>query len=281
MNKFFHIFRLLSLDVVIRAVCSAYLVVLLLDAVVPFIFWIALPISVWVIYTADHLLDAYRLKDQAHTPRHLFHNTYFRQIAFAFLLAGGICVFVFPFLVPISMLYFALCMGAFTAIHFLLVKWVGERTSPVFLKELGVAMIYAAGVWGAPWVLDGMAGNLVEYVLFTQFLLLALTNLLTFSMYEMKTDQLDGHTSFALAIGKKASKRLLYLLSILVLGLGVLVLMNKSTSLIILAESIYLLMLAVLMWVFVDEKRFGKDEAYRVWADAVFLFPGFSFFYAL
>ncbi|MEM8892840.1 MAG: hypothetical protein AAGD28_32975, partial [Bacteroidota bacterium] len=114
MNKFFHTLRLLSLDVVMGSLCSAYMVVLLLEVEVPLIFWVALPISVWVIYTADHLLDAYRLKDQAHTPRHLFHNTYFRPITAVFLFAGAVCVFVFPFLVPISMLYFAACMGVFT-----------------------------------------------------------------------------------------------------------------------------------------------------------------------
>ncbi|MDW3647829.1 MAG: hypothetical protein R8P61_12240 [Bacteroidia bacterium] len=281
MNKFFHTFRLLSLDVVLGALCSAYMVVLLLEVKVPTIFWIALPISVWVIYTADHLLDAYRLKDQAHTPRHLFHYTYFRSIAFAFLLAGALCVFLFPFLVPVSMLYFAAFMGAFTGVHFLLVKWVGERISPLFLKELGVALIYAAGVWGAPWVLAGMELELPENLFFLQFFLLALINLLTFSMYEMETDQLDGHTSFVLAIGKKTTKALLYFLSILVLVFCAMILSKESSPLVLMAESIFLLMLFVLVWVFVDERRFGKTEAYRAWADAVFLFPGISFFYAV
>ncbi|MEL6254511.1 MAG: hypothetical protein AAFR87_21055 [Bacteroidota bacterium] len=280
MNKFFHIFRLLSLDVVLGALCSAYLVVLLLGVEMPGVFWIALPISVWVIYTADHLLDAYRLKDQAHTPRHLFHNTYFRQIAVVFFLAGVLCVFIFPFLVPVSMLYFAGFMGAFTLIHFLLVKWVGERISPIFLKELGVALIYAGGVWGAPWVLGGMEWEYSDFLFFFQFLILALINLLTFSMYEMKTDQMDGHTSFALAIGKKASKRLLYFFALLIFLMGILILVGNSSPLFILTECIYLLMLSVLIWVFADEERFGTKEAYRAWADAVFLFPGISFFYA-
>ncbi|MEZ5145535.1 MAG: hypothetical protein R2759_00215 [Bacteroidales bacterium] len=52
-------------------------------------YWFILPIAVWVVYTSDHLVDAYRLKEKAHTPRHLFHHQNF-QIA----RPAGFCIII-------------------------------------------------------------------------------------------------------------------------------------------------------------------------------------------
>ncbi|MEM6805500.1 MAG: prenyltransferase, partial [Bacteroidota bacterium] len=103
MKKLFHLGRILSLDVVGGALASTYMAVIYLGVKMPHIFWFALALSVWVIYTADHLLDAYRLKEKAHTERHLFHHYHFQSISTVFILGLLICLFVLPFLVPAYM----------------------------------------------------------------------------------------------------------------------------------------------------------------------------------
>lgn len=272
MKKMFSYARLLSLDVVLGALASAFMVSSWLEVHMPVFFWIVLPISVWVIYTADHLLDAYRLKTNAHTPRHLFHFTYFTPIFIAFLVFGLICVGLVPFF-SLKIFYFGLGMGTFTIIHLLLVKWVGDRNSWFYLKELGVGLIYTGGVWGVPILLDTEPLRKVDVLFTVQFFLLAMINLLTFSMYEMKTDKLDGHTSFVLGIGKNNTKKVIGLLAAIILGSSAWTFSSGLLHIGIGVQVIFLLMLAVLLWVAKDEARFGKQEAYRAWADAVFLFP--------
>lgn len=269
--------RILSLDVVVGAWASAYMVSSWLEVEMPIFFWFALPVSVWVIYTADHLLDAFRLKEKAHTPRHLFHFTYFKPIAVLLLILGIVCVGIVPFL-SLPVFYFGLGMGAFTLFHFLLVKWVGDRNSWFLWKELGVGLIYTGGVWGVPILLKSEPLSEIDIHFAAQFFLLAMINLLTFSMYEMKTDEIDGHTSFVLAIGKKNTRSLLIFLALLVLASATRTLVYGLPILGIAVQVILLLMLGILMWVAKDEARFRKDEAYRAWADAVFLFPGLIIF---
>jgi len=265
--------RILSLDVVLGALASSYLVVCWLQVEMPVIFWWALPLSVWVIYTADHLLDAHRLKDQAHTPRHLFHFQYHREIMLGFIPASFICVFVLPFLVPNVVFYFAVVMGIFTGLHFLLVKWIGDRISWFFLKELGVGAIYVAGVWGVPVLLKPDPLDLLDLHFALQFFLLAMINLLCFSMYEIETDEKDGHTSFVRAIGKQKTRQVLLFLSLGITGSAVWVFLQEIGNLGIWVQGVFLFMLLVLSWVIWDEKRFRKQEQYRIWADAVFIFP--------
>ncbi len=77
---FLRLLNTLSIDVVIGSIFSSYLVVKLLDVEPTWAFWIVLPVSVWIIYTLDHIIDAYRLKKQANTFRHFFHYQYKKTI---------------------------------------------------------------------------------------------------------------------------------------------------------------------------------------------------------
>ncbi|MEM6803327.1 MAG: hypothetical protein AAF696_18110 [Bacteroidota bacterium] len=144
---------------------------------------------------------------------------------------------------------------------------------------MGVGLIYSLGVWGPPLLHKYPSLSYMDMFVFLQFFLLAMINLFTFSMYEIDTDEIDGHTSFIRAIGLKAAKGLLLLLSFLVLAISLYLIPQPIPHLLEL-EGIYLLMLAVLVWVFLDEKRFRLDHRYRAWADAVFLFPIFITFFS-
>lgn len=265
--------RILSLDVALGALASANMAVCWLGLEMPPAFWWTLPLSVWVIYTADHLLDAHRLKGRSHTPRHLFHYTHFKELSGLFLLGAGMCVFLVPFLLPLPIFLFGLGMGVFTLIHFLLVKWVGNRTSWFFLKELGVGLIYVMGVWGGALIYKESSITLLDSLFLFQFFILAMINLLSFSMYEIETDEKDGHTSFVRAIGKKATQKVILCLSSLCLISSCGVYLQSPGKMGIWVQGILLLMLAILSWVAWDEDRFKAGEAYRAWADAVFIFP--------
>ncbi|MEM6348697.1 MAG: hypothetical protein AAF927_32735 [Bacteroidota bacterium] len=266
--------QLLSIDVILGALLSGMMLTRLLAVQMPHYWYWVLPLSVWVIYTTDHLIDARRLKENAHTPRHLFHYRYFHQIGLVWALGIAVCTLYVPFIISKPILYFGFAMGALVLGHLALVWLIGNRIAWFIHKELGVGLIYAAGVWGAPLVL--YESPITSWIISAavQFFLLALLNLLIFSFYERETDALDQHTSFVRALGEKRTRYLIVLLTAVILALGIWGSFEHGLApFYLIVQAVYALMLAVLLWVFFDEKRFRFAERYRLWGDAVFLFP--------
>ena len=297
--------RLLSLDVALGALSCGYAATLIWESEVPPGFFILLPLCVWLIYTLDHLLDAHRLREKAHTERHLFHHIHFRSIGFfwCFLaLFGGVSALVF---LPAKAIAFGLILCVGVVIHLWLVKMVGDRTSPFLIKEAGVAAVYTAGVWGIPVITTGLSGNFanfsIQWLVVFQFFFLALANLLIFSWYEQEIDTLDGHTSFVRAIGKKYSLPLIWL--VLGLTLGAMAWMvvawmgldavnyfgfeysrfepfwSLRLPTLLVFQIIYLLMWIGLALLLIFPTKFAKKEGYRVLGDGVFLLPGLFFLF--
>lgn len=274
LRKAYSYLQLLSIDVILGALLSGMMAARLLAVQMPAYWYWVLPLSVWVIYTTDHLMDARRLKENAHTPRHLFHYRYFKQIGLVWGLGILLCTLYVPWIISAKILYFGLGMGALVLVHLGLVYLIGDRIAWFIHKELGVGAIYAAGVWGAPLVLT--EGPIASWMLCAaaQFFLLALLNLLIFSFYERETDALDQHTSFVRALGEKRTRQLIVLLGISIVLLGLWGGFEAAVPpFYVIVQLIYSLMLALLLWVFFDERRFRFAERYRLWGDGVFLFP--------
>ena len=95
-SGFYKWFQVLSLDVALGAVATAMFVAKQLDvSPAPYAFT-SLGITVWLIYTFDHLLDGQEIKGEALTYRHRYHQRYFFPIIAFMLLTGCIkCVLHF------------------------------------------------------------------------------------------------------------------------------------------------------------------------------------------
>src|SRR6478736_436347 len=78
---FYRVINALSLDVAGGAViCALFFAQLLKVNLFPQGL-AALGLAVWIVYTGDHLLDAKRLREQASTFRHGFHQQHFKLLA--------------------------------------------------------------------------------------------------------------------------------------------------------------------------------------------------------
>lgn len=274
MRRILDILRILSIDVVLGAWASGGMVIWWLECEMPLVWWTALPLSVWVIYTTDHLMDAYRLQDRAHTARHLFHHQYFRVIGIIWIICLIGCVALIPWFLTQEILLFGCVMGMLVLVHLGLVRIIGNRISWLFHKELGVGLIYASGIWGAPILSCDVVNSDVVPLLFIQFLLLALINLLVFSAYEWDTDELDGHTSFVRAIGLLNTRKLIGGMMLIIMGLGIVFLISEPATMKSLSiQGTYLTMLVILLLISFFPNWFTHNERYRVWGDAVFIFP--------
>lgn len=272
-RRMYTLLQWLSLDVVLGALFSGMMVAQLLALEMPAYWYWVLPLSVWVIYTTDHLMDARRLKDAAHTPRHLFHYRNFRLLGAFWAIGLGLCLLYVPFLIDAQMFRFGIGMGVLVLGHLALVWLIGDRIAWFLHKELGVALIYCAGIWGAPMVMYSNPIPIWCWILVGQFFLLAFLNLMLFSLYEWESDTLDQHTSFVRGIGRKAAKRLCWSIGVLIIILGIwLIAFNPAVNW-PLIQLVYALMLGGLLWLLVDEDRFRFAERYRLLGDGVFLLP--------
>jgi 1,4-dihydroxy-2-naphthoate octaprenyltransferase len=272
-RRWYDLVRILSLDVAFGALGGGCMAAKYLDQKMLWIWYVILPVAVWVIYTGDHLLDARRLGEHASTERHRFHHRHFWVLATLAGIGGMVClVMALVFMTPTG-LFFGFAMAGVVVIHLLMVRWVGERTSPWLVKEFGVAVAYALGIWGLPLIKSGQWQAAAGIIPMVQFLLLALVNLLEFSLFEFESDSKDGHTSFVRALGKRQSIRLIRMILGLVASLGVVLLLLDDRQSVVALEMIYALMAAMLAILLYRKAWFSQHERYRAWGDAAFFLP--------
>jgi len=91
MNSLVRAYRLLnilSLDIVAGAIICAIFFARVFNVIILPYGLVSLGLTVWVIYTADHLLDASKLRTAASTSRHRFHQKHFGALLVAALLAA-------------------------------------------------------------------------------------------------------------------------------------------------------------------------------------------------
>ena len=233
---------------------------------------VALGLSVWLIYTADHLRDAYRLKRRvAHTARHRYHQTRFKAIAIAWSIVAAIGIAVVFFL-PVRLIYYGVALIVAVVAYFMLT----QRTSLArwFPKEFITALLYTTGIF-----LPSLAAHSEPLywnigVLFFQYFFLALGNLLLFSWFEVKVDVQDRHESFALTAGRPLTHSivLLCLSAVVVTALFMLLVVSSSFASQI-AQGTVLMMGLVLLLIALRPVYFQQHDRYRLLGDGVFLLP--------
>jgi hypothetical protein len=269
-------FRIVSIDVAAAALGGGVLAARVIGSTPrPAFYWL-LPAGVWVAYTIDHLLDAHRMGPGARTPRHRFHYQHAGLLWLAVIFIGAICAIGGWIGLSWFGLIYAAIMCALVLCHETIIKLAGNRVSPLLIKELGVAVVFTAGVWGMPWLRHWLDTRRIlgwPVLLMIQYFLLAVVNLIEFSIYESKTDAADRQTSFVRSIGRHRARRLVYFLLISQLPLACFALNSTRETIIAASEAIYLLMTIGLWLVLAQPKLMARAERYRTLGDGVFLLP--------
>lgn len=267
-NQLFSNFRLLSLDVVLGACVSTLFIAKCLDVTLPIYVVIALGIAVWIIYTADHLLDGSKSTVTPLTDRHQFHQKHRRSILI-FLIFMILLGLILLFQLPTQIVLNGLVLVGGVIVYFIGLKIIGSR--PSIYKEPLVALAYAIGVFLGPVSLLPIIDYKNVVLFFVIYVMMAFINLLIFSVYELTIDEEDQYTSLVRYIGKK---RATYLITICFVAL--LLLWCYQLSIIgVFNMSIIILLLMVVALAAVNYLKtlFGTNEWYRTVGDAVFYFP--------
>lgn len=263
--------NILSIDVVAGACASTWLVADFLKVHLPASVFICLATAVFVIYTSDHLMDARCIRHKAHTRRHLFHQQHYTRL-WAIVAIASICGLVFLLRLPGKTIYYGLMISSMVGIYFLSLKI--RRLKVIYHKELLVAFIYACGIFLGPlsiWSGDVPTGI---FIFFFQFFLIAFINLLMFSYYEKETDEKDGQSSFVMNAGPVWSKKIIWLLVTLgFVSAMVVIIFFYGNPWLLRLQMITIAMLLTLFLIGRYPSYFTKNDKYRLWGDAIFLYP--------
>ncbi len=174
---------------------------------------------------------------------------------------------------PLTIIYFGVILASFVVVYLWLVHKLGINGGRRwFHKELIIACLYTAGVWGVALTYTSYV-ELTDLYFVLAFLFIALQNLLLFSYFEWEEDKLQGQRSMVVNLGDRKVKMLLRV----VFGLfGLLLLPAWQANLSLLEKRVLfteILMSSVLLMLFVFPRQFSRHRRYRWLGDGIFLLP--------
>jgi hypothetical protein len=165
-----------SVDIAVGAGLLSFVYARLWEINIPWSIPAILMVAVWLIYTFDHIKDAFDSNIEGLSQRRRLHRKYAKRlvrISIILLLAAAILILYLPGDVVIYGT-FLLCLVAayYLALHYLNEKF-GRH------KEITVALLYSIGIVLGPMALGNPPDGFMIHVF--QLFLLALNNLLLFS----------------------------------------------------------------------------------------------------
>jgi 4-hydroxybenzoate polyprenyltransferase len=252
----------LSLDVSLGAVVSALFFARLLNEKLLIQGLLVLGVTVWLIYTADHLLDGWRVKQIAASNRHRFHQKHFRPLLGVLIVLGLIDLYLVLLVrrpILVSGLYFSLAV----LVYLLFSKWL------IYLKEFTASLLYTAGVLLPSWSMHQTALTAEQWIVTLQFGIVVFINLVLFAWMSLEQDQRDSQESLATLLGKRITRYFLFFLFGLALILFIIFYQRsfQDQSLILIAMTL------VLLLIFLQPRFFQKEDRFRWVGDSIFFLP--------
>jgi hypothetical protein len=261
----YRIFNLLSLDVALGAVVSAALFARILNVAVLPQGFILLGLTVWIVYTADHLLDASSMHEMAMSERHKFHQKNFVIILLVFFVAGAIALGL-TFLIRVQLITAGIVFGTFVVIYLLVNRWLK------YFKEFTGSLLYTGGVLLPSWSLHTQPFSNYQLTFIIIFSLIAFTNMLIFARFSMEEDILNRQKSLATIMGVRPMNSLISIVAIICFCM-----MIYEATIDFTPELVMLFLMETVLVVVFAIKYFRYNDRYRIYGDAIFLFPTILF----
>ena len=264
LTKFYRLLNILSVDVALGSVCCAAWFAKLFEVTLRPQTFVVLGITVWIIYTADHLLDARRTVGIASTRRHQFHQQYF-SLLFIVLTGAVVIDLTLVFFIRQTVFQWGLVLAGVMVAYFLIQRFLK------YLKEVTIAIIFSCGVLLPSVAVTHKEVDFSMALIIGEFMLTALLNLLLFSWFDRYHDNQDKRESFVTLAGEKGSKG--FVGGVFILN-GVLLICSAIFIPAITGYvAILILMNTVLAIMLVKSDYFQPDDRFRIIGDAVFLLP--------
>lgn len=263
MHPFLQLYRyvnILSLDVVAGALAGALFFGSILNVPVTIFPLATLALTVWIVYTLDHLRDALFITRVASTDRHRYHQDHFAILSLVVLILALLDLTLILFL-PARLFEVGWALGIVVMLYLLLQRYL------MFMKEFFVACLYTAGI-----LLPSLAADpewiMIHFILIGKYFITAWMNLLLFSLIDYHEDRRQQQHSFVTWFGPVSTRNGILLLGIVNITSGLWV-WHFNWRVATLFISMNILLLAILFL----RKHLVIHNYYRIAGDAVFLIP--------
>ena len=234
--------------------------------------------TTWVIFTADHLLDASELKEKAITKRHQAH--YKNRTLLTYLIAftvGTNAYLVWLNRFELYILKGAL-LGVLMVFYLLFIKFKQHQQSIILSKEFLVAIGATLGMCLLPGYVAPFTWTWSHFLLITIFFLINVANILTFSRFDLKADRAHNMTSLVYQMGYARSSRLIFNILSGCFLLSAIWLFSFAGFYKVKGALALIIMLNTLAIINHQYYAFKKNEYYRFWGDFIYLVPGLTVF---
>lgn len=269
-----NLFQVLSMDVVLGALSTGLFAVILLGVSPVSAWWFVLPLSVWTVYTMDHIVDGYKKKENSSMFRHWFHNQHRKKLLYAMLFTGltsAVLSFIF---LDLKIIYGGICLFCVVLLYLAIVYVAEKYKAHYFQKEFFIAVIYISGIFLAPLIWYGSFPPFNLLFIIVVLIILAWMEGAIASCFDFVYDQQDGYHSFAIWLGQKRARMVLIIVGTLT-GLSMIIMFLTFTSLKIrLSLGIEFLMLFLLFMMVIFPRYFKSKQRFRWIGEGVFYLPG-------
>jgi len=266
----------MSFPVVIGAVLSNRMAARLSD--VEPIHWatpVVLALVVFIIYTADRLLDVRKYALGASrlplSARHQFHRHYAPLLGWA-VIGAAVLVIILAFFLPVSVVKFGIVLGAICVAYVGAVFRLPSKHTALLLKEPLVATLYTAGVWGSVWVQRPVISS-IDTAECLMFLGIAFQNLLLFAIMEQEESPSQPMFSLATEWGIDRCDIILRWLTFGIIATGLILCFLTKDRFAQRSAIMLALMSLTLYGIQRYPDYFLKHERYRWLGDGVFWMP--------
>ncbi|RLD33258.1 MAG: hypothetical protein DRI73_05790 [Bacteroidetes bacterium] len=199
-------YHLLSIDVILGVLAGAIMAVKITGIHPGLAWWVVLPFSVWWIYLTDHYIDGLRHRELTKNPRHLFFFKNRYTVLLVLIMISLINLVLILVYLPFRIIIFGGIAGLIVILYLAGVKFLKTQNFLVFPKEIIVAILYVAGIWGSLMFYDLSCFNYELLILIIAYFLVTVMNLFIYSFYEEKTDMEDGQITIFTYFGRKKAK---------------------------------------------------------------------------
>ncbi len=263
-------FTWLSGDVVVGAMAGMLFFERLLRTHLDWQVYGILAVSVWCVYTLDHLLDSRLIRDSSIEDRHSFHAKNSR-ILWILLFVGVLAGIVWAY-VSLKLSRDFLTGAGLACIILLLILGVRRLASYwIWLKESGTAVFYVIGISFLPMLrTDSSLLSWKEFILLLIYVLLAYLNLLMLSWLDRAKDKQSGFRSTVSIIPDERARSGIrsLALTVICLSLGTFILYPSLLRI----YTCLLMMMGLVHYLVFFESRLSSGQM-RIRLEASFMIP--------
>ncbi len=239
--------------------------------------WLCLATAIWVIYTADHLVDAIKISAPL-DGRRMFYHRHFKMLLLVVVVLSIIVSILGLTFLSSKIIVFGVAIGLISALYLSLVFFFGQKKKVWLQKELYVSVIYTIGIWGSIILMSLKTLNLEELLIILSFFMLVFSDILIFSIYDHRQDVINQFVSLIELLGINKVARLIITLLIASCSLSIALLFFSEPKFKV-TGAILLLMAIVLSWIFIGKDKLANNEWYRYIGETVFFLPALILFY--